>query len=524
MRAVIAETWEECASQKISVVVATATTAAILIAVQKIEAELLIAVPLKNMFEQGKLPEAHNEFGKALKYVEPHPSDEFGYVKNPFYSGTVLIKMVVQYQKLGLTWANTHPSIVIMAHLYNSVRQFHLLLTRWPVMERIIELHTNAIFADAIPTKMEDMNTRLLSCVDQDSVWREYGDEKCYLKPHPAISILELTLSNDPKDQAKGHSPLKYYTSKSVDASRKRHGRAKPHLHDAQEALTNLFDDMSIDYIRLTSECIRLLWLITQIYNKEMVQLGFKPFPFPEPPMDQIPEAKDWGCLMLAQEVFTGTIRMRESKAYSYEAGDGYAQAAKGYDPDVKHPYRHGLGQNVVSKVLYGFLNSNPLTFWVQIYKFPEENDRNSTLFTGDIEMVDETEQHTVRQLASADEISALLASTTYVVLDFYHGVDQTRPHYPGFVCALHQLAKNFSEPDTLAFGEVNRLHLQDEVERHCKNPNVETFVFFTDGNRVAANGHQEISALDSAALRAAIGKSGVLAKQRVAARTESAT
>jgi len=124
-----------------------------------------------------------------------------------------------------------------VAHLYNGVRQLHLLNEKSPIMERIIQMHTKAIFADAIRTKTKDLAARLWSCIDYKSFWRDYGDERWYLKPHPASSIMELTLSDDRDDRANGYSQLEKHIAKSADASRKRHHRTRADTHDMQEAL-----------------------------------------------------------------------------------------------------------------------------------------------------------------------------------------------------------------------------------------------------------------------------------------------
>jgi hypothetical protein len=53
----------------------------------------------------------------TLKTIEPHPFDEFGFISNPSYFGTVPIRMILHYQESGLGWANSHASIFSVAHL-----------------------------------------------------------------------------------------------------------------------------------------------------------------------------------------------------------------------------------------------------------------------------------------------------------------------------------------------------------------------------------------------------------------------
>jgi hypothetical protein len=84
------------------------------------------------------------------------------------------------------------------------VRQLHLLEEKWPVMERIIQMHTQAVFADGIPNKTRDSAERLWSCIDPELFWRECGEGKWHLKPHPTSNIMELTLSDSLEDRANG--------------------------------------------------------------------------------------------------------------------------------------------------------------------------------------------------------------------------------------------------------------------------------------------------------------------------------
>jgi hypothetical protein len=172
-----------------------------------------------------------------------------------------------------------------------------------------------------------------------------------------------------------------------------------------QDALTDLFDEMSVDYIQLTSECIQLLELIKDVYNVELLQHEFERIDFPASTIPQ--EGKSWEYLRFVREAFGKAIMTREMKLFSHQAADGDTRVMRGRDPGVKNPYRHGIG---------------------------------------------------FHRLTLMNQISVLLASTTYVVLYFYPDHDQTqRRRDPGSVYATHRFAEQLSKTDILAFGEVNR-------------------------------------------------------------------
>jgi hypothetical protein len=104
-------------------------------------------------------------------------------------------------------------------------------------------------------------------------------------------------------------------------------------------------------------------------------------------------------------------------------------RALKGRNPDVKDPYRHDIGLNVAGMVLTRFLGNDPPSLWVPIHELPEHSDETSPLLSDEAQSVlDMMETVMVHHLDSADEIDALLARTTHVVIDFYDDADSIIP------------------------------------------------------------------------------------------------
>jgi hypothetical protein len=140
-----------------------------------------------------------------IDFIRPTPADDFAYVHNPLHSGSVILKLLLDYQKVGLVLANWHLSIFVVAHLYNAMRQLNLLKEQWGVMDRIIMLHKKELFADAIPTKTVDIADRMafrMNLATTQKRWFE--DEKWKLKATIASQPLRLLLEDDPQQQARG--------------------------------------------------------------------------------------------------------------------------------------------------------------------------------------------------------------------------------------------------------------------------------------------------------------------------------
>lgn len=116
-----------------------------------------------------------------------------------------------------------------------------------------------------------------------------------------------------------------------------------------------------------------------------------------------------------------------------------------------------------------------------------------------------------VKHITSQAEFDALLASTQYVIADFYADwcgpCKQIAPLYS-------QWAKQHSIPNYLAFAKVNVDHVQS-VSRKYGITAMPTFLFFKNGNQVAVNGSAMIRGADPNSLKLAAEKMGRIAKDK---------
>jgi hypothetical protein len=225
-----------------------------------------------------------------IDFIRPAPADNFAYVHNPLHSGSVILKLLLDYQKAGLALANWHLSIFVVAHLYNAMRQLNLLKEQWGVMDRIIRLHKKELFADVIPTKTVDITDRMafrMNLATTQKRWFE--DEKWKLKETAASPPLRLLLEDEPRKQARGVWQIEQrIESTSTPAAnqaalirtanmtqqRKEHLTPTNYVANLQKTFDSILDDASIDYIRLTKHCYALLEDFRKYRNIEMQSRG----------------------------------------------------------------------------------------------------------------------------------------------------------------------------------------------------------------------------------------------------------
>ncbi|KAK3334130.1 thioredoxin-like protein [Cercophora scortea] len=119
-----------------------------------------------------------------------------------------------------------------------------------------------------------------------------------------------------------------------------------------------------------------------------------------------------------------------------------------------------------------------------------------------------------VKQIASAADFSSLLASTQYVVADFYADwCGPCKAIAPKYV----ELAKQHSLPGFMAFAKVNVDTVQAVAQEYGITA-MPTFLFFKDGKKVAVNGNAMIQGADWNTLRLASEKMARLAKEKAIA------
>lgn len=124
-----------------------------------------------------------------------------------------------------------------------------------------------------------------------------------------------------------------------------------------------------------------------------------------------------------------------------------------------------------------------------------------------------------LHHIESSSQLDELLASNTYVAIDFY--ADWCPPCKA--IAPLYQsLAEKHGADKYLAFAKVNVDHVQDVAARYGITA-MPTFLFFKDGQQVAVNGQAMIRGADPRSLGAAAEKLGGLAQKRLTETTEAA-
>ncbi len=119
-----------------------------------------------------------------------------------------------------------------------------------------------------------------------------------------------------------------------------------------------------------------------------------------------------------------------------------------------------------------------------------------------------------VNHVGSHSEFDALLASTRYVIVDFYADwcgpCKMIAPHFLK-MAATHAL------PGFLAFAKVDVDRVQSVAQKYGVSA-MPTFMFFKEGKQVAVNGNVTIQGANLPTLMQAAEKMGRLAKEKAAA------
>ncbi|CAJ2500219.1 Uu.00g030720.m01.CDS01 [Anthostomella pinea] len=467
-----------------------------------------------------------------IRVIKPAAQDEFINTHNPVYTGSVLLKLALLYHDTGLSLANHHLSIFATAHLYNALRQLHMLQDKWHVMDRIIELHKRALFADAIPTRTADMADRLKYRLDATRK-TFFRDEKYKFNERDSFqalkSMLDPSISNGKalyqiEQQAIDHYKNSLQPTKGAAAFQRRKQQFTPVdlVGSLQDALTPVLDDLSIDYIRLTKRCIRLLGDFTKLFNVHLISEG----------VDEIRctsvkdrnNTNDQGHLIIAFEALQEAKSVREMGIYNYRAGEGEVNGystAMNDDPDDE--YRRGMGLLTASQLFRRLLTKENTEFRFLPLASPQAraltsvdpNEAYGAYPTHNEEGVSfvQDQVRCIITASSAAELQKLLGSTTYAAVDFFADWYFREPTVPQ---TFFEMAHKHGIPGVLMFAPANTDDMRDFAAKH----QVKTesgFLFFKDGRQVAVDGKTVVGGRDLKGLRAAAVKLGGLAKKRAA-------
>ncbi|KAK4236343.1 thioredoxin-like protein [Achaetomium macrosporum] len=119
-----------------------------------------------------------------------------------------------------------------------------------------------------------------------------------------------------------------------------------------------------------------------------------------------------------------------------------------------------------------------------------------------------------ISTISSHSAFDELLASTRYVIVDFYADwcgpCKMIAPHFL-------KLASTYAIPGFLAFAKVNVDNVGSVAQKYGVAA-MPTFMFFKDGKQVAVNGNAIIQGANLPTLSAAAEKMGRLAKEKAEA------
>ncbi|KAF2751936.1 hypothetical protein M011DRAFT_473232 [Sporormia fimetaria CBS 119925] len=488
---------------------------------------LLQITPTAKMYDARSVPaEFRRATGSTDRYDEPTPemAAALDRVFTDFIKPSPDDDFVTTHNPAGVNLANYHRSIFTAAHLYNAVRQLQLLKKPWPVMDRIIQIHQRAIFADAIPTRTVDMCDRLRYRLN---LWKKSKNPKDYvddsrsrMKAPELTSTLNMMLEDDPNSYNKAlwqiekhiddQPSTNFVATRSLKLIKSRNRRTTPEMfiRDLQTAFDSIIDEFAIDYIRLTRRCIKILEKFRDMFNVETQLAGL---PIKYTPQKAEGQTFDWGLVQVVLQAFNEAKAVRDMGIYSYAAGDGDDVAHKGpfhaTDGGSSNPDRHGLGLNTAAKVFDAMLEKDD-----QDYMFPYKMPSLDLL-----EAQGPSQSYIPpalnRRVETASGLRTAFANTVYAVVEFY--TDYARKAHDA-AQFLFTLAEAHAVDGILTFICVNADGMREEAKKYYEDSTTPTYVCFKDGKQVTVNGLKTVTGKQRKALKAAVEKLSTLAQKRL--------
>ncbi|OTA99282.1 hypothetical protein M426DRAFT_16577 [Hypoxylon sp. CI-4A] len=217
--------------------------------------------------EQPSIEPANQFFDKS---INPHPDTDYLLRVNPLYTGFVALNMASMVEEAGIEFANEHLAIFGVAHLYNALRQLGICDFRWNFMDKLIDIHRKALFADVIPKTPKEISSRFRFRIGFSSQGRiipnrEYrsdfkktelaGSLQDLFKSETNLSQFETALAT----QAKEFEVAQQSSGKAKSACRRRRLTPRETLASIDKYLKGAVDVMGINYFGLTRKCVRIL-------------------------------------------------------------------------------------------------------------------------------------------------------------------------------------------------------------------------------------------------------------------------
>jgi hypothetical protein len=405
--------------------------------------------------------------------IRPAAKEDFALSCNPLYSGSAILMLLMECSTAGLDLANHHLSIFAVAHVYNDVRQLKLLEQSCPIMDRIIELHRRAIFADVVPSTLEDIKARMKYRVGHS---KDRGDktQPQYFMQIPKLSeTLSLLLDSDDTDQARALLEMEGHMNDTA-----RHGGVSsgtPDLGQTAKGQTNLrrtledaLEDISLDYTTLTNQCHRLLGDMRKYWGLEL-RLRDRPSAF-EDVSTRAGDHFDWIHIEMC------------IRAICHAANIPHREHLLPHDP-----YRFGTGLKVVANLLNNLIAKETDSYALPLGVLsPETRIYHETYSL--THRIPTYKRATL--LSTASDLQDVITINTYVVIYFHL---ETDGHWWDLLEDLNYYAQMHTDPGILAFARASADIMPDESKKYCNWDGKQTFVVFERGKQIEVDGSMHV-------------------------------
>ncbi|KAI0133331.1 hypothetical protein F4776DRAFT_671349 [Hypoxylon sp. NC0597] len=303
-----------------------------------------------------------------LGFIEVASETNFVILQNPLYLGVLAFKLATLYEEAGIVAANAHLSVFTCAHVYNALRQLRGMSLKWPVMETVIEDQKRPIFADEIPTTLAAIINRLslrrkdkkrakFNCRPWSEAFRSLLADKD--SPARALYLIEQYIKSI-KSKTESIGEAAETAPETGEGPRK--STADRLLTDLKENVPLMLHEMSIDYVRLTKRCNRLIIEILRCCHADLEAHGL-------PGISNIdllgPENKTLAVNFLGQFLETLRAANEVGNAGKPQGAHDKRKQTPSQEPEALNEYRYGPYLLAAHKVFEKFLAEEDIDFRV---------------------------------------------------------------------------------------------------------------------------------------------------------------
>ncbi|KAI0883881.1 uncharacterized protein GGS22DRAFT_195051 [Annulohypoxylon maeteangense] len=219
------------------------------------------------------------EFPETHHGVWLHTSSRFLLDRNVLFGGTAMVDLALMSEIAERKIADHHFSIFCMAHIYNAARRLGGLEMSWAEMDRVIELQTETLFANDIPTtsrsaatrfmyrtgltSTDNMNRNLLGTDNMNRTLIGTGPQPWHFQPVPISSVIREYFKGEITLPRLVHQLEAYATEHETKNSRsptptppkKSQVSLTGSLQRIERYLDAVLPDIQFDYLNLTRTC-----------------------------------------------------------------------------------------------------------------------------------------------------------------------------------------------------------------------------------------------------------------------------